>query len=472
MQEHKLLDGARLYCSPYFSILIGCPPEILKVIFQKKLPMPDTIVLPDELHKFHSSQSNLEFPFYHFLFVQQGLAQGRKMKVFAKGSVCAHLKDMLRVTLVGPNQDEVNQLEKMLKIPLDLDQNKIEQVLKETHHLALKGADGHVLQIDELVDFIPLEINEEKAVFEGNEDENPVTLIHKDNNQFEISCGDCRYTPDLNISGPQLPTYEIKDIKASKEEKTSDSLFSVRCIGSSDGFDPSHGANGYLFRFKGKWVLWDAPAYTHEHLEKIGLSLEDMDAVFISHVHEDHLDPVETISEKGPVPIYTSPEIFYSAVIKLMTILECSWEEALGYYDFHPVYANQPFDLFGADAEVFYSAHAIPSLGIKLIVEKTDGEYSRFFLSGDHLSQKAIANMIKEGVLAPWRKKEFDAIPAELSKYDLIFIDAGGGLIHGDPSDYYKVKNTIHFMHTGGPIKNLPKQHKLLTSGKRFILHH
>ncbi len=82
--QHLLTEGSALYSTPLGNILIGCPPEILKVIMNKHAPTPDSIVIPGTLHRFNSSQACLEFPFYHFLFIQQGIARGKKFKILAK----------------------------------------------------------------------------------------------------------------------------------------------------------------------------------------------------------------------------------------------------------------------------------------------------------------------------------------------------------------------------------------------------
>src|SRR5574341_73043 len=103
----KLTEGSFLFCSPQGNILFGCPPEILKRILASNLPMPDTVLLPEKLHHFHSSQASLEFPLYHFLFVQRGLERRRRFQVVANRRQCDGLAEMLRVTVVGPTAEEM-----------------------------------------------------------------------------------------------------------------------------------------------------------------------------------------------------------------------------------------------------------------------------------------------------------------------------------------------------------------------------
>ncbi len=458
-----------MFSTPLGNILIGCPPEVLKVIMSKHVPMPDSIVIPGTLHKFNSSLACLEFPFYHFLFIQQGVTRGRKFKILAKKTICQKIMEMLRVTLLGPNLEEVLQIESKLKLPQQLDKKKIKQVVAETQYLAPKNNKGRSYQLEEMVELIPLEIGDKKIVYDAYEDFPQVTIERKGEDEFLVKSKKELKTK-LEITKPLDPVYEIKGKKISKSENKSKSIFSVRCLGASEGFDPTQPANGFLLHFNGKWILWDCPAFLHRHLDELDISFDDLDGIFISHVHEDHLDIMETIGKNKKIDIYTSPEIYHCMILKLMTILDCTYDEALTYYHFHPVYANKPFDLFDAEFEVFYSCHAIPALGLRLTVNKKN-ETSRLFLSGDTLSKRMLVQLKEMGVFSKDRLHEVENFLPENPCYNISFVDAGSGSIHGDPEDYLNNPCKIVYMHTGKKIANLPSQHVLLKAGQRFVIH-
>jgi len=469
LSEHLLTDGSALYSSSLGNILIGCPPEILKVLMTKHVPMPDTIVIPGTLHQYSSSQACLEFPFYHFLFIQQGLARGKKFKVYAKKETCHKLSEMLRVTLVGPKLEEVLKVEKKLKIPEKLDRKKTEQLLKEVEFLAPKNKNGKNYTMKEMIEFIPLEIGEKKVVYEGYQDHPEITMERNGDDDFKISCNnsfDCH----IQIAQVQSPVYDIKAPKISKSELSSKSIFTVQCLGASEGFDPTQPANGFLLHFNSKWYLWDCPAFLRKHLEKIGIEFDDLDGIFISHVHEDHLDIMETISESRKPKIYTSPEIFHCMLLKLMAILNCSYNKAMEYYDFQPIYVNKPFKLDGATLEVFYSSHAIPALGLRLSVPGKN-KTSRLFHSGDNLSKRMVKVLSDAKVYSPARKKEVNNFLPDDVEYDIAFVDTGGGAIHGDVEDYASNPNQVVYMHTGKKLTGFPPNHRLLKAGQRFIIH-
>ena len=451
------------------NILIGCPPEILKALLKDHLPMPDTIVVPGTLHKYFSSQACLEFPIYHFLFVQQGLARGGKLKVYAKTHVCKALAEMLRVTLLGPNLEEVLESEKRLHLSPETNREKIEQVFKETHFLALKAQDGDILPVESIVDFYPLEMEEERVVYESFENHPAISIKRLGEDSFSLTC-DREYRANIRIEAPQSPAYPIKAKRVEPEELVSKTAFSIRCLGASEGFDSKQPANGLLLRMNSKWILWDCPAYLSLHLQRIGLEREDVDAMFISHVHDDHIDIMQTVQDGSRVNLYTTVEIFHCMILKLMAVLDCSYEEAANRYHFIPIYANRPFQLFRSTFEVFYSVHPIPALGLKLSVPIGD-EVKRFFISGDNLPKRMVAQLDRSNVFSSSRKKEIDSALPIQSDFDLALVDVGGGMIHGDPEDYFEHKTQVFYTHTGKRLEGLPDHHHQLSSGQRITIH-
>ncbi len=84
-----------------FNAIFGCPSEILKRILAKQLAMPECVVLPDNFHHEGVSLVAVEFPFYHFIFMQGALGQGRKFRIIGSKKNCDRVREMLRVTQRG-----------------------------------------------------------------------------------------------------------------------------------------------------------------------------------------------------------------------------------------------------------------------------------------------------------------------------------------------------------------------------------
>ncbi|OGG95321.1 MAG: hypothetical protein A2508_06360 [Candidatus Lambdaproteobacteria bacterium RIFOXYD12_FULL_49_8] len=468
--EYPLMEGAVLYSTSLGGLLIGCPPEVLKTLLTKHYPMPNTVVIPGTMTRFSSSQACLEFPFYHFLFIQQGLAQGKKFRVLGKKKVLEDLKEMLRVTLLGPAYEEAMGSETQLGLKPNLSSKKVQAICDEAAHLALKGKDGSILQVEQLVEFIPLEVGEKQSVYPSVGEQPEVLIERLGEDSFRCYAGKETYTTILGAANPQVPIYPMSANPVTAQEKNSAQAFSIRLLGTSEGFDPTKPANGSLIRVDGKWYLWDCPAYLRQHLKAIGLDFSDIEGIFVSHVHEDHLDIIETIEKGKKVKIFSSPEIFHCMLLKLKANLGCSYKEAQAHYDFHPFYAGKPLKLGKAQFEVFYSVHAIPALGLKLHVEGPNGETKGLYISGDQLSKANVAKLVASKVINKPRAQEIEAFLTPDDLYDAILVDSGGGLIHGDPADYAAQPSPVYYLHTGKKLKEIPKHHHNCLPGDHIVI--
>jgi hypothetical protein len=88
--------------------LFGQPPEVLKGILVSDIDTFDTLVLTDVKEKDGSLLNNLEFPIYFFLFVINGLAQGKRLNLVGEQSDISQALRLLRFTLFGPTQQELD----------------------------------------------------------------------------------------------------------------------------------------------------------------------------------------------------------------------------------------------------------------------------------------------------------------------------------------------------------------------------
>ncbi len=475
LSEKEILPGSKLYTTSINAVLFGCPAEVLKFLLFQKQALPSIVVIPDTLAKHFTFQASVEFLIYHFLFVQKGLARGIKLKLFAPKSYLNLLKELIRVTLLGIRREEIEKIDSLLGLTEKIDTEELAQIIKENEYFALKRHDNSILQIEDFIQFLPLDIGETVEIGETMAARNSIVIEHFDKNKYNIKYRKDSYVCDINFAEPQEPCYPVNHSPLLSEESDPESdIFSLRVLGASEGFDPLAPANGYLIRVKGKWVLWDCPGYTETHLKQLGLSVKDMDAVFISHVHEDHLDIAQIICEDKPVEIYTIPVVFHCILLKAVAALQCSYDEAKKYFNYHPIYPDKLFELFGVQIEVFHSLHVIPAIGIKMSVSKADSsENTTLFVSGDHASKNKIKELNQMKVFSE-KRKDFlkNYIPDPLT--DHTFIDAGKGSIHGDEREYKQQEvstgKQVYFMHTRS-VLSLAKGQKLLKHGQHLILH-
>lgn len=453
VQLQKVTEGTFLFCSPQGNILFGCPPEVLKRILSLHLPMPDTVVLPEKLHHGNSSQASLEFPLYHFLFVQRGLERGRQFQAVALPEQCEGLSEMLRITVLGPTDQEMVTAGTPAALAKDL--------YGETTFMSLKNPamSGKPYRVEEMINFLPLQAGERCEVYPAQERLPAVMVERQGPAAYRVLYGEDAYPVEISAHGEQLPNYPLNHTPFDK----SPGKFTLTVLGRSNGFDPKDPANGYVLNIDGKVVLWDCPAYLHQHLKAMKLDPKDIDAFILSHVHEDHLDTTESLRDP-PFELYTTPEVYFSMLKKLAAVYGCSLEEAKRFHHYHPIDMNNPrMELAGAEFEFFHSVHAIPALGVR-VRKEVGGRTGLLHISGDHLAQEALDAMYKnEGI----SKARYERMGRLLTGEEtLVLVDAGGGAIHGDYRDYLDVGGRIGFMHTGLIQAELPPTQELVKSGQ------
>ena len=99
--------GSRFVSNGEQGILFGQPPEVLKGLLINGIESFDTLVLLDTKEKDGSLTNNLEFPFYFFLFVSNGLSEGRKLNLVGDEESISQALRLLRLTLLGPTEPEL-----------------------------------------------------------------------------------------------------------------------------------------------------------------------------------------------------------------------------------------------------------------------------------------------------------------------------------------------------------------------------
>ena len=448
---HELTEGAWLFSSPQGNILFGCPPEILKRILASHLPMPDTVVVSEKLHHLHSSQASLEFPLYHFLFVQRGLDRNRRFQIVATPLQCRGIEDLLRVTVVGPTDKEM--------IKSGTAKELAEEIFQETVHLSLKNPNtGKPFAIKEMINFHPLKDGEQCVLYPLRGQLAEIRLERRGPAKFRVLYGEEAYEIDLSVTHEQAPNYKINK----KPFDKSRNKFKLVILGRSNGFDPNDPANGYLLNIDGKIVLWDCPAYLHQHLKKLKVNPKEIDAFILSHVHEDHIDVSESLRDP-PFELYATHEVYYSLLVKLSAVYGCSLDEAKKYHNWHPIEPDKPTELCGATFTFFHSVHAIPAIGCR-IAKNINGKRGLLHISGDYLALSALNHMQQNGGISEQRYRKMTTLLT--GEETLILMDAGGGTIHGDYRDYIETEGRVAFMHTGFIQEKLPKGKHLVSSGE------
>lgn len=446
LKLHPLMAGATLLETSRTSTLFGCPPEILKYILAKKLPIPNTAVLSGNLKHGRCSQGAVEFVYFYYLFIYGGINKHGKFRIVATEKQCQRLKEAMRLVLLGATVEEMCEG----GMPYEI----AEELGKEFYYMAMPNPEtNEPFTVDETIEWIPLESGQSAILYPKAEGKESIKLNRINDISFVISKRQKSLNVDLSIKEKQSPIYKIQH----KPMVCTPNALKITVLGASDGFDPQAPANGFLMNFQGKLGIWDCPAYLHQHLEKLEISFDQVDALILSHTHEDHIDVVESIRENNPIDLYCTAEVYQSLVSKIMLIMDCDEESAKQFHQWHPITVGKPYSIIGAEFEFFYSVHAIPCTGCYISVGK-EGKKKRVMLSSDHASFALMREMRQAKMLS---KKRFHQMENLIrGNEDLILMDAGGGAIHGDYLDYFNHKLYVSYMHAGElPLKPNPTKH-------------
>lgn len=456
LQLHSVMEGASLLNTPKGATLFGCPPEVLKQILSQQLPIPNSIVLPARLHRRNCSQASVEFVFFYYLFIHNGLEKYGKFRIFGTTSQCRLLKEAIRIVFTGPTKAEMCKQ--------GMSQQLATQLSKEMEYMALQNPQTkQIYTVDEVLDWNILEIGQQATLYPESKHSPQIQVKRTGKSKYQAITAKKSLPINISVRKKQGPPYPIRHKVA---KRTPDQL-SVTILGNSDGFDPNNPANGYLFNFNNRLGIWDCPNYLRLHLRKLKIKFDQIEAIVLSHVHEDHLDVVASIRKNNPVDLYCTPEVYYSLLLKVQAVMNCSHKEAKKYHHWHPIGIDKPHSILGASFEFFYSVHAIPAVGCRITVGPENQE-KVILISGDHAPFNLMREMKQAQALS---EKRFHAGTHLIQGHeDLVLIDAGGGTIHGNYEDYMQVEQHIHFMHTGElPIK-LPKSKSLVKHGQTIDL--
>jgi phosphoribosyl 1,2-cyclic phosphodiesterase len=115
--------------------------------------------------------------------------------------------------------------------------------------------------------------------------------------------------------------------------------------------------NSCLVEDKGCSLLLDAGKSCKEaefRLNKLGKSLEHIDAILLTHSHTDHISGAGAISRKYNIPIYMTSTVYNESKFKLGDIV-------YRYFDL-----RRPFKIKKLEIKPIHTSHSVSSCGFKI----------------------------------------------------------------------------------------------------------
>lgn len=420
MQISNIAPGCFHLMGPTECALLGSPPEVLKILLKQKKKIPHVGILPDSPHKNGISQIAFEFLGYWFLFIDQGYQLGQKFRVLGTKRMCEKLYDILRVTLLGPSRNEMKKW--------GLGKSRADMLANMAEGMAIKRK-GKVLPIEELFEFVHLP-DEEGEVWVPLFPETRDYLIRRmGNNHFEISDHGSIHVIDLNFEGEQLPP--LADLTGSVEKPEA---FRLKILGSYTGFDPAGPTTGMLLWVNGNGILVDSPAGISKYLKQVGVAKDRLSAIIQTHVHDDHCALSELMLSEHSFTLITTREIYECTALKVAHIIDEPIDVVKSMMKFTEIIPGKNYRMFGATWEFFYTVHSIPTIGFRVSVPDEKGALHTLLHSSDLNHYKGMEQLVKEGSISEEHMKRMKNLVR--GDEQLAMIDAGGGQIHGEPTDW------------------------------------
>ncbi len=424
-QATLLRSNSALVQTSRGSILIGCPPEIVKSLLVKKMPIPKYVVLTDRFISGVQIAVEPEFPFYASMF----MGKARPTFIGSREAI-GRLKVILQESLLGPE-----------KLP--------EHLQKIRDHFALKGPDGRPLSIDELVNFRTFE-NSRVRLESG-------IVVHKRRGTYRVLennvlLGEVNASLFTDTLEPLAPKGRI-EIPG----------FGVSFIGTGSGFVPGKKTTSFVLWTDQGGIFVDPLDHPNECLINCGIAPTDIKYILQTHAHADHDSGLITKVLNGHrVVLITSKLIYESELRKLQAI---TGRDMRDYITLIPAEPGEVLTIGDTRLKIGSALHSIPT--INFVAEQSG---KKIAYSADTLFDPPTIEKLKgEGTITPEHAEEL-----------LHFGEGADLLIHetGMPPLHTPWKNIepkaaaagkVVIVHTG-PIEGLPAGLEVAQEGSTIAL--
>jgi CRP-like cAMP-binding protein len=451
MENPKILrpaPGSRVVTDSNEIILFGQPPEVLKGLLRQGITRFDTLVLTDIREKDGSLLNNLEFPFYFFLFYGKGFQEKRKINLVGDNETISHALRLLRFTLFGPTRKELEewQTEPALR----------DEWLAISDFLALKDNDKTLIPIENFFNIIPYRDN---VAIAGS-----FTITRSNLDLFDVSNRAGTVTVDLNSDQIVQPPYSV----ATDHNSGGLAKFGLDVLGGASGFAANEPCTGLAMCHNGDYILIDSIPFLDNHLHARGIAQNQIQAVFLTHLHDDHCSMFPLMNMPHRIEVITTREIFNMAMEKLSCGL--GWQKSVieEHFTFFEVHPGDRINYYGLNIDVHATVHSIPTIGATFSAIH-HGQFRDVCIVGDNQNMKAVREMNRAGIVRDCTVENLDRLYKQ--KFHILIADGGAGDIHGDPFDALESKSErVVFVHVEKLPDALNTRFTLASSGKRYTL--
>lgn len=445
-------SGCRIVKNDAETILFSQPPEVLKGLLLNKITRFDALVLTDIKEKHGSLTNNLEFPLYFFLFVANGLAEKRKLKLIGHQRDITQALRLLRITLLGPTAKELDGW--------GTDAGQKKEWLGVSQELALKDTDGNLIPVEEFFELIPFQNNK------ASSGQLTIKRLGDDHYQVSDESGVTPESVEVNLIDDQAiePSYLVQgDYVPGGLVK-----MGMEVLGGASGFTLDEPCTGLALCYNGDYILIDSSPFLDQNLFARGIAKNQVSAVFLTHLHDDHCSMFPLMMMPHRVDVITTKEIYEMAMEKLACSLGWQPEVIAEHFNHIEVRIGERLNYFGLHIDAHVTVHSIPTVGASFST-RYHGMTRKICVVGDNNQMSSVRSLNESGVVRDSTKETLERVYKE--DWNLLVADGGAGAIHGDPSDAITSEaERVVFVHVDELPSEFTNTFSLASSGKRYTV--
>ena len=439
-------EASRLVQDEHTTILVGQPPEILKSLLLNNITNFDALLLTDTKEKDGALINNLEFPFYFFVFIAKGLEHGRKLKLVGKKTDISHALRLLRITLMGPTRTELEHWH--------TETGRKEEWLAVCEALAINDQYGNTIALENFFEVVSFDNGKARV--------GTLMVDHTGTDRYEITNSDGAVTIQIPQSLRVKPPYTLNmDYVPGGLNK-----LGVEVLGGASGFSAHEACTGLAICVNGDYLLIDCIPFLDEHLYARGIAKNQISAVFLTHLHDDHCSMFPLMMMPHTVEVISTREIFNMAMDKLSCSL--GWERSVIAENFKliEVFPGEVLNYYGLSIKPHVTVHSIPTIGATLSMKHKD-VLREICIVGDNNSLDSVRDLNDEGIVRHSTVQRLNEIFTD--PLHLLLADGGAGAIHGNPADALDSQaERIIFVHVEQLPSSFNNTFSLASSGKRY----
>lgn len=438
-------------------ILCGCPADTVKHLMRCGLILskdvggstletgPNAILLSDVMVQGGALANMSEFPVLQMLYRQGMIVPGHPGNTGAKplliGSadqVQAQLKYLHRGNYGLVSEQEMR------------DAGASPEMAKALMREKLKFAFGAIRDEAELFDAHVVDTSTEDL-------RDGVAIRRVALNKFEITYEEDSVMVDLNLAdgATYASPYPFGVHNIDRE------YFSILHSGDGDGWDINRPSMASTIMFQGRPFLIDAGPNIDANLDALGIGVNEIEGIFMTHAHDDHFAGLVTLMRADHrIKFFATSLVKASVVKKLSALLQVTEDAFDQYFDAQDLRLDDWNDLNGLEVRPVLSPHPVETTVLEFRTLGGDSyrTYSHFadIVSFDVLEGMVTDDESAPGISAKYRDQVKEAYlrPANLKKLDI-----GGGMIHGQAEDFAADRSDkIILAHTSLPLTDREKE--------------